>query len=462
VSTAAPAASARAGRRHRGILAWLADTQHRATGARLAGFSIAMFVAAGIAALVMRGQLAQPDSTALGPETYDQVFTSHGATMLFLFAVPVMQGLALYVVPLELGATDAALPRLAAFGTWLVIFAGVGLWGALAVGEAPDAGWFSYVPLASPRYSPGFHGDVYAGTVILSQSGIVCVAISLLATILTRRAPGMTLNVMPLLAWAVLVAMCMVLLAMPPVIVAATMLVFDSKLGGHFFGAAAGGDPVLWQQLFWFYGHPLVYLMLLPGLGIVSTVTASFARRPMVGYPFVATSYVAIGCISFGVWVHHMFTGGHSAAGMSVFSAATMAVAVPSGVHVFAVLATLWHGRVKFAVPLLYVLGFLVVFVLGGISGVMVGSISADQQYHDSYFVVAHFHFVLLGGVVLPMFAALYYWYPKATGWLLDTRLGVAAFAATVVGIVLTFFPMHVLGVLGMPRRVWTYADEAG
>jgi cytochrome c oxidase subunit I+III len=464
MSTAAASATAveQAWRRPRGVRAWLADTSHRATGARLVGTTLGFFALAGVAALVMRSQLARPDGTVVGPETYDQVFTTHGSTMLFLFAVPVMQGIALYVLPLELGTREAALPRLGAFGFWLIAFAGVGMYGALAIGEAPDSGWFNYVPLASPRYQPGFHGDVYAATVILSQSGVICLAITLIATILTKRAPGMSLNLMPLLSWAVLVAMTMVLLAMPAVVVAATLLVFDSKLGTQFFGAAGGGDPLLWQQLFWFYGHPLVYIMLLPGLGVVSTVTATFARRPMVGYPFVVASYVAIGCISFGVWVHHMFAGGHSSAGMAVFSAATMAVAVPSGVHVFAVLATLWHGRVRFQVPLLYVLGFVAIFVLGGISGVMVGATSADWQYHDTYFVVAHLHFVLLGGVVMPALAAVSYWYAKVTGWELGTRLGVVAFGLIVVGVALTFFPMHVAGVLGMPRRVWTYAEEAG
>jgi len=454
-------AAVTAGRRP-GVLGWVSDVRGQTTSMRFILTGLAFFGLAGLAALLIRLQLAQPDQTVLNPEAYEQLFTVHGTTMMFIFAVPALEGIALRLVPSEIGAAEIALPRLAAFAYWIYLPAGIAIWVALAFGQAPDSGWFNYLPLASPRYQPGFHGDVYAAAVILSMVATVALAISLVTTIATRRARGMSPYRMPLMAWAVLVAALMVIVAMPSVIVAATMLTFDSKLGTHFFGAAAGGDPLLWQHLFWFFGHPLVYLMLLPGLGIVSSITPTFARHAMVGYRWVAASYLCIGVISFMVWVHHMFATPTAQAGRTAFSVATMAVAVPSGIHVFAVLSTLWHGRVRFEVPLLFVLGFVAIFVTGGISGVMVGSTTADWEYTDTYFVVAHLHFVLLGGVVLPLFGGLHYWYPKVTGRMPGRRLGVAAFAAMFTGILVAFLPMHLTGLLGMPRRVWTYPAGLG
>jgi cytochrome c oxidase subunit I+III len=445
-----------------GLLARISDVRGQTTSMRLVITGLAFFGLAGLAALLIRLQLATPDAHVLNPEAFEQLFTVHGTTMMFIFVVPALEGIALRIVTSQIGAAEIALPRLAAFGYWLYLPAGVAIWVALAFGQAPDSGWFNYLPLASPRYQPGFHGDVYAAAAILSMAATVALAVSIITTIVTRRAPGMTPHRMPLMAWAVLVAALMVTVAMPTVIVAATMLTFDSKLGTHFFNAAAGGDPLLWQHLFWFFGHPLVYLMLLPGLGIVSSITPTFARHAMVGYRWVASSYLSIGVISFMVWVHHMFATPTAQAGRTAFSVATMAVAVPSGIHVFAVLSTLWHGRVRFEVPLLFVLGFVVIFVTGGISGVMVGSTTADTQYTDTYFVVAHLHFVLLGGVVLPILGGLHYWYPKVTGRMPGHRLGVAAFALIFTGILLTFMPMHVTGLLGMPRRVWTYPEGLG
>jgi cytochrome c oxidase subunit I+III len=455
-------ATVAAARRRPGVLGWISDVRGEATGMRLVVTGLAFFGLAGLAALLIRLQLATPDASFLNPEAYEQLFSVHGTTMMFMFVVPVLEGIALRLVPSEIGAAEIALPRLAAFAYWIYLAAGLAIWVSLAFGQAPDSGWFNYLPLASPRYQPGFHGDVYAAAVILSMTATVALAISIITTIVARRAPGMSPYRMPLMAWAVLVATLVVVVAMPTVIVAATMLTFDSKLGTHFFSAATGGDPLLWQHLFWFFGHPLVYLMLLPGLGIVSSITPTFARHAMVGYRWVASSYLSIGVISFMVWVHHMFATPTAQAGRTAFSVATMAVAVPSGIHVFAVLATLWHGRVRFEVPLLFVLGFVAVFVTGGISGVMVGSTTADWQYTDTYFVVAHLHFVLLGGVVLPLFGGLHYWYPKVTGRMPGRRLGVAAFAAMFAGILVAFMPMHLTGLLGMPRRVWTYPEGLG
>jgi cytochrome c oxidase subunit I+III len=445
-----------------GVRAWLCDTRGEATGTRFLVTAFGFFLLAGVAALLLRVQLAVPNNGFLTPEAFDQLFSLHGGTMLLIFAVPAMAGIALRFVPAAIGAREIALPRLAAFAYWTFALGALGLWVGLLFGQAPNSGWFSYVPLASPRYQPGQHTDVYGATVILVEVATVCAAISIVVTIVTRRALGMGLFLMPLIAWAVLVAALMVLLAMPPVIVAATLLTFDSKLGTHFFSAATGGDPLLWQHLFWFFGHPLVYVMLLPGLGIVSSITPSFSRHAMVGYPFVAASYVCIGVISFMVWAHHMFATETADAGLAAFSVATMAVAIPSGIHVFAVLVTLWRGRVRFDVPLLFVLGFVAIFVMGGITGVMVGSISADWQYTDTYFVVAHFHYVLLGGVVLTLLGGIHYWYPRATGWMPGRGLGTAAFALVFTGINLAFLPMHVAGLRGMRRRIWTYPEDLG
>jgi cytochrome c oxidase subunit I+III len=444
------------------VLGWIADVRGETTSMRFVVTGLAFFGLAGLAALLMRLQLATPDATVVNPEAYEQLFSAHGTTMMLIFAVPVMAAVGLRLVPSQIGAGEIALPRLAAFAYWIYLAAGGAIWIGFAFGQGPDSGWFNYLPLASPRYQPGMHGDIYAAALILSMLSTVALAVSLATTIASRRAPGMSPYRMPLMAWAVLVAALMIMVAMPTVIVAGTMLTFDSKLGTHFFGAAAGGDPLLWQHLFWFFGHPLVYIMLLPGLGIVSSITPTFSRHAMVGHHWVASSYLAIGAISFTVWVHHMFATPTAEAGRAAFSVATMAVAVPSGIHVFAVLSTLWHGRVRFEVPLLFVLGFVAIFVTGGISGVMVGSVTADQQYTDTYFVVAHMHFVLLGGVVMPLLGGLHYWYPKITGRMPGRRLGVAAFAAIFTGILVTFMPMHVTGLLGMPRRVWTYPEGLG
>jgi heme/copper-type cytochrome/quinol oxidase subunit 1 len=445
-----------------GLVGWVSDTSGEATGLRFIVTGLAFFGLAGVAALLIRVQLAVPNGSLFSPEAFDQLFSLHGNTMMFIFAVPVMLGIALRFIPRIIGARELALPRLAAFAFWLYLFAAATLWGSFVFGEAPNSGWFNYPPLASPRYQPGSHADVYAGTVLLAELAMIAGAISLIATILTRRARGMGIHLMPLIAWATLIASLMVVMAMPPVIVAVTMLAFDSKLGTAFFDAASGGDPVLWQHLFWFFGHPLVYLMLLPGLGIVSSVTPTFSRHVIVGYPLVAASYVAIGVISFMVWVHHMFATPTADAGKAAFSVATMAVAVPSGIHVFAVLVTMWRGRVRLEPPLLFVLGFVAIFVMGGISGVAVGSISADQQYTDTYFVVAHLHGVLIGGVLMPVLAAVHYWYPKVTGWMPGRRLGIASFVAIFTGVVVAFVPMHVTGLRGMPRRVWTYPEGLG
>src|SRR4051812_47807598 len=410
----------------------------------------------------MRVQLAQPEQTLLTPERYNQIFTTHGATMMFLFAVPAMEGLALYLVPLMIGTRELSFPRLNAFGYWCYLFGGTALWLSLALQVAPDAGWFNYPPLSAARFSSGANIDVYATAVPLIELAAVVTAMELVVTILTHRAPGMSINRMPLFVWAVLVMAVMIVVAMPPLIVACLMLFADRNAATHFFDSTAGGDPLLWQHLFWFFGHPEVYLMLLPGLGAISTIVATSVRRPTAAYSLVAISFVMIGAISFAVWMHHMFATDDSVETLTGFSAATLSVVIPSGIQVFSLLATLWHGRLRLSVPLLFAFGFVFVFVAGGLTGVQVASVPFDWQLHDSYFVVAHFHYVLLGGVVLPLLGGVYYWFPKFTGRLLDDRLGVGSFALIFVGINVTFFPLPLAGLAGMPRRVATYPAGVG
>jgi cytochrome c oxidase subunit I+III len=444
------------------VLGWFSDVGHRSIGLRYILTAGTFFVLAGVTALVMRVQLAVPDNALVGPERYDQMFTMHGATMMFLFAVPVMQGLAVYLVPLMIGARDLSFPRLNAFGYWCYFIGGTALWLGFVFNKAPNAGWFNYPPLSEAQFTPGINIDLFAVGVPLIELSAVVGAVELLVTIMGDRAPGMSINRMPLFVWAVLVMAASIVFAFPPLIIAGILLELDRTVGTHFFTAGGGGDPLLWQHLFWFFGHPEVYVMLLPGLGIVSTIVATFSRRRTVGYLLIALSFTLIGAISLGVWVHHMFATGRATLAMSFFSAATLSIVIPSGIQVFSVLATLRYGRVRLSVPLLFAVGFVFVFVIGGLTGVQVASIPFDWQVHDTYFVVAHFHYTLLGGVVLPLLGGIYYWFPKFSGRLLDDRLGLASFVLIFVGINVTFFPLHIAGIDGMPRRVYTYPSGLG
>jgi cytochrome c oxidase subunit I+III len=448
--------------RPRTFLGWFSDVSHRSIGIRYILTAGTFFVLAGVTALVMRVQLAVPDNRLVGAERYDQMFTMHGATMMFLFAVPVMQGLAVYLVPLMIGARELSFPRLNAFGYWCYLIGGTAIWLGFIFNKAPDAGWFNYPPLSSSTFSPGINIDLFAVGVPLIEVSSVVGAVELLVTILGDRAAGMSINRMPLFVWAVLVMAVTIIIAFPPLILAGVLLELDRTVSTHFFTSGGGGDPLLWQHLFWFFGHPEVYVMLLPGLGIVSTIVATFSRRRTVGYLLVALSFTLIGAISLGVWVHHMFTTGRSPLAMSFFSAATLSIVIPSGIQVFSVLATLRHGRIRLTVPLLFAVGFVFVFVIGGLTGVQVASIPFDWQVHDTYFVVAHFHYTLLGGVVLPLLGGIYYWFPKFTGRMLDDRLGFTSFILIFIGINVTFFPLHIAGLDGMPRRVYTYPEGLG
>ena len=445
-----------------GLLGWLGALNHKQVGRRFLVTAAVFFLVGGLEALLMRWQLGSAENTFLSPHTYNALFTLHGTTMMFLFAIPVVEALAIYLLPLMLGTRDLPLPRLTAFTYWTYLAGGLITYASLIPGALPDAGWFAYVPLSGPEYSPGAGMDFWLlGVTFLEVSGTLG-AIEIIVIVLRGRAPGMSLSRMPIFAWSALTTSAMILFAFPPLIAASILLELDRKIGTPFYDAAAGGDPVLWQHLFWFFGHPEVYIMLLPALGILSSVIPVFARSRLVGYSLVVLSTVAIGVVSFGLWVHHMFTVGIPFLALSLFAIGSFLIAIPSGIQMFAWIATLWQGRVVWEVPLLYALGFLVLFVMGGVTGVMVASAPFDSQAHDTYFVVAHFHYVIVGGVVFPVFAGLHYWWPKITGRMTSHALGVAAFWTLFVSFNVTFLPQHWLGLTGMPRRVYTYESGFG
>ncbi len=440
---------------------WFTAVNHKVVGMRFIFTGLVFLVAGGVLALLMRTQLAAPNSEFLGAEGFNEAFTLHGTTMMFLFAVPVLEGLGMYLLPLLLGTRDLPFPRLNAFGYWAYLLGGL-LFFSSVFFDAPDAGWFVYTPLSGPVYSPGAGMDFWLlGISLVEISGIVGAA-ELVIVFLARRAPGMAINRIPVFAWSVFVMAAMILVAFPALLTASALLEVERLFGTRFFDPAGGGDPLLWQHLFWFFGHPEVYIMLLPAVGIVSMVVPVFSRRTLAGYSYVVAALLAIGIISFGLWVHHMFTTGISVVGLSFFAAASFLIAIPSGIQVFAWLTTMWRGRPAFRTPLLFVLGFLLIFVAGGITGVMVAAVPFDWQAHDSYFVVAHFHYVLIGGVLFPIFGGLYYWFPKWTGRMMSERLGQTSFWTMLFGFNLAFFPLHIAGLEGMPRRVYTYGETDG
>ncbi|HEU0052866.1 MAG TPA: cbb3-type cytochrome c oxidase subunit I, partial [Longimicrobium sp.] len=451
-------------RRKPGVWGWLVSTNHKSVAARYVFTAVLFLIAGGVEALLMRIQLAKPENSFLTPDQYNQLFSTHGTTMMFLFAVPVMEAMGLYFVPLMIGTRNVAFPRLNLFGYYVYLIGGLFLYAGLLVNSGPDAGWFNYVPLSGPEFSPGKRVDIWAQTITFTEIAALVASVEILVTVFKQRAPGMSLNRVPIFVWSMVVTSFMVLFAMPSVAGASMMLAMDRLIGvgTHFFNPAEGGDPLLWQHLFWFFGHPEVYIIFLPATGMVSAMLPAFARRPVFGYTAIVLALVANGFVAFGLWVHHMFATPILQMGASFFTAASIMIAIPSGVQIFCWIATLWTGRPRFATPLYFILGFLFLFVLGGITGVMVASIPFDLQAHDTFFVVAHFHYVLIGGALFPLFGAFYYWWPKFTGRLLDERMGKANFWLFFIGVNLTFFPMHFLGLAGMPRRVYTYLDETG
>src|SRR5579884_1066036 len=450
-------------RRPPGIIGWLATVDHKEIGRRYIITALIFLALGGLLALAMRVQLAQADSAIISAQRYDEIFTMHGSTMMFLFAVPVMEGVAVYVIPLMVGARSTAFPRLNAFSYYMYLFGGLMLWIAFVLNMAPDVGWFEYTPLSGPQYSPGKHTDIWAQMVTYTEVAALSAAVVLVCTILKARAPGMTLARMPLFAWAMLVEGVMIIFAMPAVALVTTVLLIPDRLvGTQFFNAAEGGDALLFQHMFWFFGHPEVYIIFLPATGFVSVIVETFCRRPVFAHSVVVLALISTGILSFGLWVHHMFATGLPRVGYSFFTAASMSVSIPTGLQIFCWLATMWDGRPRFQVPMLYVVGFIITFVIGGLTGVMVAAVPLDLQLHDTYFVVAHLHYVLIGGAVFPLLGILTYWFPKITGRMMDERLGKVSFWLTFVGFHTTFMPMHFSGLLGMPRRVYTYPAGLG
>jgi cytochrome c oxidase subunit I+III len=440
-----------------GLIGWLSHVDHKSIARRYLVTAFTLFLLGGVLAALMRIQLSRPDNTFLSPDLYNQIFTTHGTTMMFLFAVPVMQALGIYLVPLMVGARSIAFPRLVAYSYWMFLFGGIFLYLSLLLNAGPDVGWFSYPQLSEALYSPSKRADVWAQLITFTEVASLAVAVSLVTTVFKLRTPGMTLNRIPIFVWAQVVTSFMVMFAMPAVMLASTALILDRLVGTHFFDVEHGGDALLWQHLFWFFGHPEVYIIFIPGTGIVSTILSTFSRRPMFGYLAVILSLVSTAFMGFGLWVHHMFATGLPQLGESFFTAASIMIAIPTGMQIFCWIATMWSGRITIKPPMLWMLGFFAIFVLGGLTGVMLAAVPLNIQVHDTFFVVAHLHYVLIGGAVFPLFAAFYYWYPKITGRLLSERLGAWVFGFLFVGFNLTFFPMHVLGLHGMPRRVYTY-----
>ncbi len=447
-------------RHPRGIIGWLSFTTHTAIGMRYMVTAFVFLLAGGVEALLVRFQLAQPNNTLLGPDGYNKMFTTHGTTMMFLFAVPMMEGMGVYLVPLMLGTRNVAFPRLNAFGYWMYLAGALFLYWGVFTNTAPDAGWFSYPPLAGPQFGAGKRVDFWCQMITWTEVSAMCVGAELIVTIFKMRAPGMSLNRIPLFCWSMLVQSFMVIFAMPAVMNASSFLLSDRTVGTHFVNPAEGGDPLFYQHVFWFFGHPEVYIIFIPALGFISHIVSANSRREIFGYPAMVLSMVATGFIGFGLWVHHMFATGLPQIGAAYFTASSMMIAITSGVQIFCWIATLWTGRLRMTTSMHFVFGFIAIFVLGGLSGVMLASMPLDLQVHDTFFVVAHFHYVLIGGALFPLFGAFYHWFPKMTGRMMDETVGKLNFWILFVGFNLTFFPMHILGLKGMTRRIYTYPPE--
>jgi cytochrome c oxidase subunit I len=445
-----------------GLFGVLGTVDHKTIGKRYLVTSWIFLVLGGIEASAMRLQLAHSNEHLLSPEQYNQLFTMHGVTMIFWYAAPVLSGFSNYLWPLLIGARDMAFPRLNAYSYWTFLLSGLFLYTSFLLGQAPDGGWFAYVPMTLSAFSPGLNLDFYALALIFLSISTTAGAINFLVTVFKLRAPGMSINRIPIFMWGTTTTSFSILFSVPSLTVACVMLYFDRRFGTRFFDTAKGGHPLLWQHLFWIFGHPWVYIVVLPAMGIVSDALPTFCRRPLVGYTLVAFATVTTGILGSGVWVHHMFATGLPPLSMSFFSAASLVITIPTAIAVFAWLATIWHGRPVYRTPFLFMAGFIVLLVIGGVSGVATAAIAFDTQLTDTYFVVAHIHYVLIGINVFPVVAGLYYWFPKMTGRMMDETLGRWSFWIMFIGINVGFFPMHISGLLGMPRRVYTYPSGLG
>src|ERR671924_485745 len=443
-----------------GFWSWVTTVDHKRIGILYGITAFAFFMIGGSEALLMRVQLAQPDQEVVSAALYNELFTMHGVTMVFLVVMPLSAAFFNYLIPLMIGARDVAFPRLNAYSYWAFLFGGLFIYSSFFLGGAPNGGWFGYAPnsVLDPTRGMTFYS---LGLIITGVASTVS-AINLAVTVINMRAPGMTLFRMPVFVWMGLVVQLLLAFSLPIITVGLTELFFDRRFHTHFFDPAAGGDPLLWQHLFWLFGHPEVYILILPAMGIVSEILPVFARKPLFGYQFVVFSGIAIGFIGFGVWAHHMFATGLGPVANTAFSISTMIIAVPTGVKIFNWLGTLWRGDIRFTTPMLFAVGFIAMFVIGGLSGVTHAVVPSDYQQTDTYYIVAHFHYVLFGGAIFGLFGGIYYWWPKVFGRMLNERVGRLNFWIMLIGFNLTFGPMHILGLQGMPRRIQSYPASLG
>ncbi len=440
------------------VASWITTVDHKRIGILYIVTSLVFFGLGGLLALLMRAQLATPNEHFVTKDSYDQLFTMHGTTMVFLVVVPILAGFGNFLVPLMIGARDMAFPRLNAFSYWMFLLGGIVLYSSwLSNGGAPSCGWTCYAPLSENAYSQGHGVDLWILSLHILTIASLAGAVNFIATIVNMRAPGMSWLRLPLFVWAMLAYAAMLVLVLPALSAGLTLLLLDRRVGTHFFIPDKGGSALLWQHVFWFFGHPEVYIMILPAMGIVSEIIPVFSRKPVFGYKAIAFSTVGIAFISMLVWAHHMYAVGLPWGLQAFFMISSMAVAVPTGVKIFNWLATTWRGNLIFDTPMLFALGFIGVFTAGGLSGIFLAAFPVDWQVTDSYYVVAHLHYVLFGGAIFGIFAGLHYWWPKMFGRLLDERLGKWSFWLMLVGFNVAFFPMHMLGLLGMPRRIYTY-----
>jgi cytochrome c oxidase subunit 1 len=446
-----------------GVLhAWTTTVDHKQLGVMYVLLSLVFLVVGGCEALAMRLQLFVPDARLVSPDVFNQLFTMHGTTMVFFVGMPILIGMGNYLVPLMIGARDMAFPRLNALGLWTTLFGGLLVYASFATGGAPAIGWFAYAPLTETTFARSAATDFWALGLIVSGVGTISAGVNFVATILGMRAPGMTMRKIPFFAWTMLWTSVQILIAIPPLTAGLVMVLFDRQLGAHFFDVQNGGSALFWQHLFWFFGHPEVYILILPVFGMVSEVIPVFSRKVLFGYEFMAAATMAIAFISLGVWAHHMFCVGLSRTVDMFFVVASLLVSIPTGIKFFNWLATMFGGRIWLASPMLFSFGFLSMFLIGGLTGIMLAVAPFDFQLSDSYFVVGHFHWVLIGGTLFGVFAGLHYWYPKVTGRMLSERLARWQFWLLYIGFILTFGPMHVSGMLGMPRRIFTYQPDRG